>query len=273
MKNKILKHVIEFDYYYTNGKRNKKKYKSSENIFSPEGKITETLVYNIDLNDELYLSEKVIYDSEENILNISRYDDEGIFTDYENFSYDKFGRLIAKEINYLEEGIYEIEKIKYDRNDRVSRILIYDECNEILQRVVFKYDEKNQKCETFYYIDDGYLMYKQLELKNKNGQTTDIILYKSNGEVDSKIIRKYDEKKRLVEETSYLNDTDISEKQIYKYSKDGRKEERFFYDKNNEMTKKIITKYNQKGETLESTHYDLECEPLIYTVFKYFYYE
>jgi len=153
--------------------------------------------------------------------------------------------------------------INYNKDGRISDIVIYDEYNQVQSKYFYKYDDKGNKIERTHYDKTGSLKYKfkfnyesngqfnnmvcyyesdvycvaRSTQFDKNGNITEIRLDGEDGEDGYYINCRYDEKNNLIEINLHYG-YEIELKYDEKNRITQRWGETYFFDNNGYLTKK-----------------------------------
>ena len=136
-------------------------------------------------------------------------------------------------------------KYTYDDEGNVIERLSYDpyDYNSLVEKIIYKYDEK--------------------------GKQTEVSTYNSDGVLVEKTINKYNTKGDITEKTIYNSEGSLNRKYLYKWNDDGLNTMMIHYDSNYELYRKEIYKYNENGYIVKADNYDSDGKLKYITTYKY----
>lgn len=180
---------------------------------------------------------------------------------------DDAGRMCAKKFK----DIYEIKIEKMGGEDLFSTTLSFKDDNntisyvldldyKVLEKIIKKFDGKNNMVEEASYNESGEINYKKVYSRDKF--LTEIKEYDKNGILKSLIRKEYRTdgtlRKEVYNEYGYTQDL-LSKKEVF-YNSYGLKEEEKLYDSNNKIYKDYLFEYtlDKRGNWIIEIRYSVD---------------
>lgn len=182
-----------------------------------------------------------------------------ILSQIETYKYDEKGNLIEFSTYWRNSSLHFKLVYKYDENNNKIAELKYDSDSLLFERR-YKYDINNKVVEEYYYSDDGHVNYF-ITRYDINGNIEEYDSYE-DGVFQRKDKYKYDANGKKVEECGYRNDSTLIYKYAYKYNKLGKRIaeysgfDRYPVERGSELEKKVDWKYNKEGKLIRIRDYE-----------------
>lgn len=144
-------------------------------------------------------------------------------------AYDSYGEIIKGE-KLERDGFYDYF-LRFNEVGYITEKTYYDLLGQIIEKELYKYDNK--------------------------WNASELITYNLNGELDKKSIYKYNDKGKLVEYCTYNPDGTLRKKNVYKPDAKGNLTEFLSFLSDGNIFKKEFYKYDDKNNLIEENHFTL----------------
>lgn len=180
-------------------------------------------------------------------------------------SYQEFdiNQNIIKDVIYTING--EIESASgYKFNESNILIVEIHYLNEadVAERLVYKYDNNRDLCETETTYSDGSKSFKKV---NRNKQILSVSTLDEDNKLEGKEIKKFDKEGNVFEEVIYDENKNIIQKFLHDHDNENQLISTIEFSENERFVIKKIFKYNNKGHIIMESHHS-ERGKLIKTI-------
>ncbi len=190
-------------------------------LYNDEGKLTEQYFTNLDgknkTNLKFYYSKCAFYDKSEEITKNNGKDKivKTIKVIYDDLCRES--KIISTNEN---NKISEIEELNYNYENRKVSSISKNLKNEITNKIIFSYPEKNAVEEKAYFENDKFWYHYKIK-KDENGNEIESVSFDETGKISNIETTKYQYNNgKVIEELHFTEDNVLKYKKEYLYNSD-----------------------------------------------------